>query len=192
LKAALGICRFAQLKINSREFSQDENFSIEYKYLGETEGIGTFHFSSKTVKSLESLVSGESVKKVNSVFGEGANPRMRKIRDGLILLGVPADEILTHGTPRVIYGVQLIENLTEYLLGIGRRPRYFLKRDSAVEHEIEKRIVLWWMRRWVSRRILRDDIICKVSQHTLVRPITHGARVILPQADINQNELFAS
>ena len=38
--------------------------------------------------------------RVNSVFGEGVNPRMRKIREGLEVLGAPTDKLLLHGNQR--------------------------------------------------------------------------------------------
>src|SRR5262249_4974447 len=56
----------------------------------------------------------------------GANPRLRKIRDALDLLRLPTDELLHHGSPRLVYGVRLVENVREYLLGMERRPRYLL------------------------------------------------------------------
>ncbi|MHC4281849.1 MAG: Druantia anti-phage system protein DruA [Planctomycetota bacterium] len=86
---------------------------IRYKYLGQTKGIGTFHFSEQTVKELSILVSqGKQGQRVHSIFGEGVNPRMRKIRDGLNALGLLSDEILRHGTPRIVYGVNLVGNVT--------------------------------------------------------------------------------
>ena len=55
---------------------------------------------------------------VNSVFGEGVNPRLRKLRDGLDELGLSSDELLNHGGPRLVYGVPLAHNFREYLLGL--------------------------------------------------------------------------
>ncbi len=182
--------QYDRLKVPCSELIEKSNRAIEYKYLGQTEGIGTFHFSDKTVRSIESLVSGESVQKVNSIFGEGANPRMRKIRDGLTTLGVSADDILMHGTPRIIYGVRLIENLTEYLLGINKRPKYYLKRGCSTEAEIQNKIVVWWLKRWVIKRIHKEEVLDRISQHTMIHPIKHGARVALPRSDINQTLLF--
>lgn len=181
--------QYDRARIPCNELIEGNNHMIEYKYLGQTEGIGTFHFGDKTVRALESLVSGESGQKVNSIFGEGANPRMRKIRDGLNALGFPTEDLMMHGTPRIIYGVQLIENLTDYLLGIDERPKYFLKKD-ADSKEVQNNIIKWWLKRWVIRRISREDVIDKISKHTLVHPIQHGARVVLPRADLEQNILF--
>ncbi len=182
--------QYDRVKIPYNELVKEGNYTIEYKYLGQTEGIGTFHFSDKTVRSLESLVSGESIQKVNSIFGEGANPRMRKIRDGLCNLGFPGDDMLMHGTPRLIYGVQLIENSTDYLLGIDKRPKFFLKRDSNTAMEIQQKIAKWWLKRWVIKRIDREEVLDRISKHNMVHPIHHGARVVLPRVDIEQSLLF--
>jgi hypothetical protein len=44
-------------------------------------------------------------KRVNSIFGEGANPLIRKIRDVLDLIGYNSEAILKHDNKRVVYGV---------------------------------------------------------------------------------------
>src|SRR5438128_894531 len=63
---------------------------------------------------------------VNCVFGEGSNPWLRKIRDGLTELGLDADEFLRHGSPRLVYGVALVRNLFAYLIGLEKTPVYIL------------------------------------------------------------------
>ena len=40
---------------------------------------------------------------MHHVFGEGANARPRDLRDGFVELGLAAEELLTHGTPRLVY-----------------------------------------------------------------------------------------
>lgn len=92
--------------------------AVQYTYLGRTRGMGTFQFGDLTVKAFQELLRQSSNGlQVNSVFGEGANPRLRKIRDALGALGLPEDELLDHGTPRLVYGVQLAHNMGDYLLG---------------------------------------------------------------------------
>jgi hypothetical protein len=100
----------------------------------------------------------------------------------------PADEFLTHGTRRVVYGLSLISNLREYLLGMAKRPKYYLPRRNG--KATSREIAWWWVRRWVDRRIVREDVLKRISEHSLVHPIRHGGRVELPRADIEQEVLF--
>jgi len=125
---------------------------------------------------------------VHSIFGEGVNPRMQKIRDGLNALGLLSDEILTDGTPRIVYGVNLVSNVTDYILGISKKAKYYLPRRDA--QHISQKISSWWLERWVRGRVKRNDTLEKIARHTLVHPIRHGGRVELPRADIEQELLF--
>ncbi|MCL5282882.1 MAG: DUF4338 domain-containing protein [Planctomycetes bacterium] len=163
--------------------------AIRYECLGITRGIGTYHFSEETSNCLSLLLAqSKQGQRVHSIFGEGANPRLRKLRDGLDELGLPTDELLMHGTPRVTYAVSLIENLPMYLLGIETKPRYYLPKKGA--KQISERIAHWWVERWVSKRVLREDVRTRIAQQTLVNPIRHGARVELPRMDSDQRLLF--
>jgi hypothetical protein len=161
--------------------------TIRYRYLGRTKGVGTFQFGKQTVHEMAQLLAqSRRGQKVNSVFGEGTSPRLRKIRDGLDELGLPTEELLTHGTPRLVYGVSLIENLREYLLGIERRPKYLVSQRSP--GIATREILEWWLRRWVGKRIGREDVLERMARHTLAYPIRHGARV--PRWDAEQRMLF--
>jgi hypothetical protein len=110
---------------------------------------------------------------------------MRKIRDGLNALGLLSDEILRHGTPRIVYGVNLVGNVTDYILGISKKAKYYLARRDA--QQISEKI---WLERWVRGRVKRNETLEKIASHTLVHPIRHGGRVELPRADIEQELLF--
>lgn len=163
--------------------------AVHYKYLGKTRGLGTFQFGRQTVEELGVLLAqSKRGQQVNSVFGEGVNPRLRKIRDGLNELGLPADELLRHGAPRLVYALALVENLWEYLLGIDNRPKYVLPARDA--QAVTSRIVEQWRERWVLKRIVRDDVLESMAAHRLVHPIRHGARVILPRDLSGQRLLF--
>jgi hypothetical protein len=162
---------------------------IRYEYLGTTSGLGTYHFSTETTKRLSELLSQtRQGQRVHSIFGEGANPHMRMLRDGFTELGLPADELLTHGTPRVTYGVALIENLQMYLLGIEKQPRYYLTKKNV--ERASERIAQWWLERWAAKRVLREDVRERIGRQTLVNPIRHAARVELPRPDADQPLLF--
>jgi hypothetical protein len=96
-------------------------------------------------------------------FGEGVNPRLRKIRDGLDGLGLPTDDLLNHGGPRLVYGVELTENMHAYLLGQDKRPKYILPLKAAAD--TTTRIARWWASRWLLARIARDDVLERVRRH---------------------------
>ena len=51
-----------------------------------------------------------------------------------------------------------------------------------------KEIVEWWLRRWVAKRIGREDVIERMARHTLAYPIRHGGR--MPRRDAKQRMLF--
>lgn len=88
----------------------------------------------------------------------------------------------------MIYGVRLVWNVCEYLLGIDKQPQYILP-EQEPGHWTE-RISQWWLHRWLLGRIDRPDVIDRLARHHLVRPIRHGARVVLPRADLEQRVLF--
>src|SRR5262249_61449169 len=89
----------------------DSGPGIRYDYLGRTRGMGTFQFGDQTVAELALLLAqSKRGQQVNSVFGEGVNPRLRKLRDGLDALGLSSDDLLNHGGPPRVYGVGLAAN----------------------------------------------------------------------------------
>lgn len=134
------------------------------------------------------LAQSQRGQQVNSVFVEGVNPRLHNIRNGLAELELPADELLNHGAPRLVYGLSLISNLRDYLLGIDAQPKYLLPQKDA--QAVTQGIVRWWLQRWVAKRVQRADVFERLDQQRLVHPIQHGARVPLPRTDIDQGLLF--
>lgn len=146
--------------------------------LGTSRSFGTSQFSSGTVSALVRLSEQSRVgARVNSIFGEGVNPKLRKIRDGLDILGWPSDELLQHRRPRIVYGVSLVDNLLPYLLALDEEPRYIFRRNVADDTD---RISAWWFARWLSGRVDSAAVLASVRQHSVDRPVRHGARVVLP------------
>ena len=189
---------------------------IVFRKLGRSKTYGTSQFSNATVEALVKLTEeSKTGARVNSIFGEGVNPKLRKIRDALSILGWPYDGLLRHHRSRLIYGVALVDNLLEYLLDMDQEPRYLFpvsstngsnatgicdtsghgavdRRDNA-DDDI-KQIVGWWYERWMSKRIRSEKVLAAVRAHsTDVRPVRHGARVQLPTPDesAQQQHLFA-
>lgn len=148
--------------------------------LGKSRSFGTSHFTDDTVAALLRLSSlrDESVR-VNSLFGEGVSPRLRKVRLGLAALGWPADVLLQHGRERILYGVPLVDNLRDYSLGISSTPAY-IPDVSLVDGDSQ--IGRWWLDRWAIRRSHQPLVREAMMKHRLTRPMAHGARVTLPKS----------
>lgn len=151
---------------------------LRYQKLGRSRSFGTSHLSDATVRSLVTLAEQtHNGVRVNSIFGEGVNPKLRKVREGLDLLGWPADELLRHRRQRILYGVSLVDNLLPYLLGMDEIPHY--RFDCRRRDDVES-IVSWWQTRWMARRAGSPTALERLQLHTLARPVKHGARVKLP------------
>jgi hypothetical protein len=151
-----------------------------YFELGRSRSFGTSHFSEETVNALVRLsqVGGSSVR-VNSIFGEGVSPRLRKVRLGLSALGWPANDLLQHGRERILYGVPLVENLRDFSLGLDAEPTYLLNPDLE---SADESVATWWLERWALNRASQPTVQDSMRSNRLVRPVQHGARVQLPLA----------
>jgi hypothetical protein len=149
--------------------------------LGRSRSFGTSHFTDQTVEALLRLAAlRDSAIRVNSLFGEGVSPRLRKVRLGLASLGWPTEELLRHGRERILYGVPLVSNLRDYSLGIDRRPEYLMDLELS---DSDDRIAQWWLERWALARARKPQVLEAMTEHVLTRPVRHGARVPLPSED---------
>jgi hypothetical protein len=164
---------------------------IRYNYLGESSGFGSSHLCRETVEEFELLLSQSSQgRRVNSIFGEGVSPRLRKIRDGLDMLGFHSDVVLKHGNARLVYGVALASNFREVLLGQTNTPKYALpQRDPR---QVSNSIAAYWGERWLSPRLVNHpEAIEAVALNDVRIPDRHAARVQLPSLISDTLPLFA-
>lgn len=184
----VGSSQYNRIKIPAERIGGANKDVIRFEELGRSEAFGTSHYSEETVDALVDLVQQSEEQRVNSIFGEGASPKLRKVRQALDLLNLPSDLLLRHYRPRVLYGVSLIRNLEDYLIGLARRPDYIipLNEGSAATAQIGA----WWRERWLRNRITSDEVLEEVARHTRVHPVTHGARVVQQRAS-SQQPLFA-
>ena len=154
------------------------NGTLEYRNLAHTAGFGSYHFSKTTMDSMEVLLAqAESGREVNSIFGEGVNPKLRKVREALEAVGLPSDTLLRHGSRRIVYAVPLASNFRDILVRRARHPDYVL----PTSQQGTAGLIEFWYDRWLSRRIERDEILDRVASHRTDYPINHGARVRLPK-----------
>ena len=184
----VGSSQYNRVYIPAARLGGNKNERIEYLELGRSAAFGTSHYSSGTVQSLVDLIHHSSGgQRVNSIFGEGVSPKLRKVRDGLDELGFPSDHLLRHGRHRIVYGVSLARNVREYLLGMDVTPDYLFPTNGP---DSTTAVGTWWRERWLARRIDSDAVLAEVERHTLIRPIRHGARVSLPNVSREQVTIF--
>jgi hypothetical protein len=157
----------------------DSRAEVRFHEIGRSKSFGTSHLSNASVAALVRLSQqSRNGIRVNSIFGEGVNPKLRKIRDGINRLGWPSNDLLQHRRQRIVYGVPLISNLLPYLLGIDLEPKYLFRRGIGDDCE---RITRWWSRRWLSKRVDSAEVLERVAAHMTARPVRHGARVHMPE-----------
>ena len=175
----VGSSQYNRVRVPAERIGGRSGDDIRYVELGKSEAFGTSQYSSDTVGALVDLVQhSKNGQRVNSIFGEGVSPKLRKVREGLDLLGFPSEHLLRHGRRRIVYGVTLVRNMREVLLGMDNSPDYLFSRWGA---EATSAISDWWCERWLSRRIEQDLVLEDAAANTLVRPVRHGARVNLPR-----------
>lgn len=172
-----GSSQYNRIKIPAARLGGNAEDVIQYAELGRSKAFGTSQYSEETVDALVCLVQQSDAQRVNSIFGEGVSPKLRKVRQALDLLNLPSGMLLRHHRPRVVYAVSLIRNLGDYLIGVAKRPEYIVPVNEGVAATVA--IGAWWRERWLRNRIMSDDVLDEIERHTTVRPVTHGARVPL-------------
>jgi len=188
----VGSSQYNRVKIPLKEIGIDSDESVIYKNLGHSFGFGTYHFSRITVQLGSNLNSRkQDGRHVNSIFGEGVNPLMRKIRESLDFVGLNSDGLLNHGNKRVTYGIELAKNFQEVLSGRSKKPEYLIPQKKVKERTAE--IADYWRRRWLLQRIGKPEILMEVSRHlSKTHPPSHGAVVPLDIKDEVQEIEFSS
>ena len=153
---ARGSSQYERLRLPAGVISPDQE-EIRYTYLGGTSGYGTVQFADDTVRALDGVLKRKrGYRDVNSVFGEGASPRLRKLRSGLDALGFNAELTMLHHQERRIYGIPLFPAAGAFLCGLAPElPDYIASPTSHTD--ATERIAEFWRRRWLSSRLAHAD-----------------------------------
>jgi hypothetical protein len=185
---AVGASQYNRLKMPAEAAGGREGTYLEYVPLGESRGWGSYHLSSQTTRELDLLLQQEANgRRVNSIFGEGVSPKLRKLRAGLDLAGLPPEVLLNHGSKRLIYVIPLVTNVRDVLLGRTARPRFIIPRGNVSRRNSQ--IIDYWKRRWLSGRIEREGVLEEVAKHNHTYPVSHGARVVLPTEGFESTQI---
>lgn len=152
-----------------------QRVAVEFQQIGRTEGFGSPNLSAETEQGLAELAEAESgFRNVNFIFGEGQSPKLRLLRQGFAALGLNQTNLLKHGSPRIIYGVPLVSNLSRVLLGIEEQPDYAIDPNStAAENQIGR----YWINRWLSSRLDHAPSIEAVAKSS---PLTERVTRLIP------------
>ena len=130
---------------------------VGWEQVGLTAGNGTLHFSQGLSDQLGRVLAAEGGGKVvTGTFGEGPSERLRKLRDGLARLGLPASPLLNHGMPRIAYVAELAGGGSPGVRG-ERPPPHHLAGPTVDE------IAAHWRERWLAPRIHRAGTLDAVA-----------------------------
>jgi Domain of unknown function (DUF4338) len=160
-----GSSQYERLKLPAGTIAPDQP-ELRYDCIGTTTGYGTVQFSPDTVRAVESVLEGKfGYQEINSVFGEGFSPRLRKLRAGLQMLGFEAEHLLIHHQQRLVFGVKLFPGASDFLMGRKaavpdpvRRPQRYL--------DASQRIIDYWTTRWLSMRLDHAPALEKLESVT--------------------------
>ena len=128
---------------------------VGWSYVGQSAGHGSMHFSLDTTEFIQRMLkveTGEAL--ITSEFGEGPSERMRKVRDGLTRLGLPAAELLRHGQPRRVYVAELSPG--ESRPGAPGRAAPWCRCGPRASEVAE-----FWRTRWLEPRLRRVPTIIR-------------------------------
>jgi hypothetical protein len=175
--------QYDRLSVSARVFGGNAEERVAYVHLPtQTKGWGTFHFSNRTVSAMARyLKAATGRRRVSYAHGEGASPRLRLLREGLSALGLDPRDLLIHGLEKSLYVCKLIRNPRDYLLGLNPTPAFVL--DVKAGPGATAEMVKWWLSRWVQGRVRRPEVLARIAEHSLVRPVQHGGRVRLPEEE---------
>lgn len=153
----VGSSQYNRIKIPANYVEGMPN-KFEWKKLKLTTGFGVTHISDETVKLMKKLSHKyHGSRRVNSVFGEGSSPKVRLIRDALIILGIDDSVIMKHGMSRIVYACEYYPNARGDLSGFN---------PSKASNEIPSVSTLSkaWIKRWVVNRLKREETVVKLKK----------------------------
>lgn len=130
-----------------------EQKKLQYRKIGKTSGFGTLQFMTPTREAVENfLLDTYAYRDVNSIFGEGPSPKLRKLATGLRELGFPPDTLLRHNRQRLIYAVELTSAAKEYLNSRPCELPDYVRAPGKFKNATDK-IASFWRKRWLTSRM---------------------------------------
>lgn len=157
---ALGSSQYNRIKV-----PMSDDFTLQFKEMGITEGYGTVYFSKLTTTTMMRILElQDGGRRINNIFGEGTSPRFRLISRGLSAIGIRADAFLRHYSPRIVYSIELAKNTNDFLLGYSKDITYpfNIEKEESVEQATQA-MTDFWYRRWLQMRLSSVNIEERLS-----------------------------
>ena len=147
-----GSSQYNRLRLPAGTIAPDQE-TINYGAIGQTSGFGTIQFSPETSRAIDAFLARErDFREVNSVFGEGTSPKLRKVKMGLRRLGFDPDKLIQHRHHRLIYAAPLFPAARDWLQErVSELPGYIAAPDG--HGDATERIAAFWRRRWLASRV---------------------------------------
>ena len=126
---------------------------LRYQRIGLTAGYGTLQFMAETTRAVEDYFKKVTqFRDVNSIFGEGPSPKLRRMVAGLRELGFPPDTLTRHNRQRLIYAAELGAHARDFLNARAvDLPDYLLRPQDF--RDATERIAAFWRKRWLASRL---------------------------------------
>ena len=155
---ALGSSQYERLRLPAGIIAPDQA-ELHYQHIGYTSGFGTVQFAPDTTRSVERVLERKlGFQNVNSIFGEGPSPRLRKLRAGLEELGYDPESLMRHNQHRLIYAAPLCAQALDYLRGESASlPDYVANPEK--HRDATGRIAAFWRERWLASRLNHEPTI---------------------------------
>lgn len=153
---AIGSSQYNRIKV-----PMGNDFTLQYKRMGITEGYGTVFFSKSTTAALMRVLElQDGGRRINNIFGEGTSPRFRLISRGLSSLGIKADAFLRHYSPRIVYSIELAKNTNDFLCGATNDLEYPFNINNVDSVQAGTQALIdYWYTRWLKTRLGTVDIV---------------------------------
>ena len=162
-----GSSQYNRLQLPAGTIAPDQE-SIRYNAIGQTSGFGTIQFSPDTSRVIDAYLAHErDFKEVNSVFGEGTSPKLRKLKMGLRRLRFDPDRLIQHRHHRLIYGAPLFPKARDWLQErVAELPGYVAAPDG--HEDATERIAAYWRRRWLASRLRHQSSMAALPRDVFV------------------------
>lgn len=153
-----GSSQYNRLRLPAGLISESQQ-EIAFRPIGQTSGFGTLQFSADTSRAIDALLAADQdFREVNSVFGEGTSPKLRKIKMGLRRIGFDPDKLMQHRQHRLIYAIPFFDTACDWLIERNTElPPHVANPGSY--RDASARIADYWRRRWLAARLNHNETV---------------------------------